>query len=214
MDIEPRGSRDFRGKSSKESKGKDSKDERKRDKHKEHKDKSSKKKSSKKEGKHHHSKESKKHSAKEGSKKSRKRSRDSDSSDSESKPPRDLDERRELKQPRVIDPSQDPPSPVATAPLPASFQKAPTATTGCVPSTAKPRPVQGPARPPGWGGASSTPASKHHPVSKFDREKDTQCFQLEPLIFLSLRHYTEVDSGVRWGRAFKPRGSRAFECDG
>ena len=37
----------------------------------------------------------------------------------------------------------------------------------------------------GGGGASSTLAWKHHPVSKFDCEKDNICLQLEPCFFLT-----------------------------
>ena len=32
------------------------------------------------------------------------------------------------------------------------------------------------------------PGLKAHPVSSFDTEKDWQCFQLEPLLFLQLAH--------------------------
>ena len=47
----------------------------------------------------------------------------------------------------------------------------------------------------GGGGPSSNLDPKHHPVSKFDREKGNSAFNLN-LVFLSLlRHYTAVRAG-------------------
>ena len=45
----------------------------------------------------------------------------------------------------------------------------------------------------------SLKASKHHPVSKVQPYEEKTCFQLETLLFLSLRHYTQAmqfDFGV------------------
>ena len=38
-------------------------------------------------------------------------------------------------------------------------------------------------------------------LSNFDREKDTQCFQLEPPLFcLSLRHYIKIDGCAKFAK--------------